>query len=488
MTRLIKNEFKKLFSKKLMYILFAISIGFVVLNNVMSSIDYNEIFNNEEFDKMEVKYLEEQLQDLDYTKIENNTLYIDIKSNLDLTKLMMEYKPDSWQYAYISSTDNNIYDIIYGINQNTYGFEKDSKKLEEYTKKYDEIKLKLNTDNWRAFAEERIKDYDEEIKYYKEIKSQIKDRKEIEQIEDTIKVEEISKQSLVWRLEKDVPYSNRDFLSNAIDSYEEAAKQIISLEKIENKTKDEENTYKECLKTEKTNLYYIENDIRISKMYTARDFMEDFNSNYGAFIIIFSVIVAGTIVSSEFQKGTIKLLLTRPYSRTKILFSKYIVSLVTIILFIVIFLLGQYIIGGIVFGFDSYNIPIVEYDFAKNTVVTIPAVPYALLKVATNLPMHILLTTLAFSLSTIFMNSAVSIALPILGNAVSEMFVYYVERIKILKYFVTSNWDLSVYLFGGEGIAEGLTLIKSVIICIIYLLIMIISFTIVFKRRDIKNV
>ena len=488
MTRLIKNEFKKLFSKKLMYILFAISIGFVVLNNVMSSIDYNEIFNNEEFDKMEVKYLEEQLQDLDYTKIENNTLYIDIKSNLDLTKLMMEHKPDSWQYAYISSTDNNIYDIIYGINQNTYGFEKDSKKLEEYTKKYDEIKLKLNTDNWRAFAEERIKDYDEEIKYYKEIKSQIKDKKEIEQIEDIIKVEEISKQSLVWRLEKDVPYSNRDFLSNAIDSYEEAAKQIISLEKIENKTKDEERSYKECKKTLNTNLYYIENNIRISKIYNARDLMEDFTSNYGAFITIFSVIVAGTIVSSEFQKGTIKLLLTRPYSRIKILFSKYIVSLISIIMFIIIFIIAQYIIGGIVFGFGSYNIPIVEYDFAKNTVITMPSILFALLQITTNLPQYILIATFAFSLSTIFMNSAVGVAIPILGTMVSDLFLVFAEKIKILKYFVTLNWDLSVYLFGGEGLVEGLTITKSLIICSIYLLIMIISFAVVFKRRDIKNV
>ena len=487
MNRLIKNEFKKLFSKKLMYILFIIAIGFVILNNVMSSIDYNEILNNEKFDKMQIDYYEQELANLDYRRPEDNSIYIDLKTSLDLTKLQMEYDYDSWQRNFIISANNDIYDTIWNINQNTYGLDKDEELLKEYTKKYDEIKSRLNSENWRIFLEEQLKESNNNISEYKKIYSDLKDKKQLEQLEDAIKQEEITKKVLEWRLEKGEPYGN-SFLSNAISSYENAARELVSLEKKENKTKDEENTYKECLKTEKTNLYYIENDIRISKMYTARDFMEDFNSNYGAFITIFSVIVAGTIVSSEFQKGTIKLLLTRPYSRTKILFSKYIVSLVTIILFIVIFLLGQYIIGGIVFGFDSYNIPIVEYDFAKNTVVTIPAVPYALLKVATNLPMHILLTTLAFSLSTIFMNSAVSIALPILGNAVSEMFVYYVERIKILKYFVTSNWDLSVYLFGGEGLVEGLTITKSLIICSIYLLIMIISFAVVFKRRDIKNV
>ena len=68
MNRLIKNEFKKLFTKKLMYILFIIAIGFVILNNVMSSIDYNEIFNNEEFDKMQISYYEQELESLDYKK------------------------------------------------------------------------------------------------------------------------------------------------------------------------------------------------------------------------------------------------------------------------------------------------------------------------------------------------------------------------------------------------------------------------------------
>ena len=77
------------------------------------------------------------------------------------------------------------------------------------------------------------------------------------------------------------------------------------------------------------------------------------------FILIFSVIVAGTIVSNEFQKGTIKLLLTRPYSRNKILLSKYIVSIISILIFIILFRhLSKNIYNG-----SIYNIR--QHYFAK---------------------------------------------------------------------------------------------------------------------------
>ncbi len=483
MSRLIKNEFKKLFSKKLMYILFLIAIGFIIINNVLSSLDFNAMFNDDEFEKMEIQYYETELEELDYKKVEDNTIYIDMKTSLDLMKLEQEFERNSWQRIYIDSVNSGIYDTLWSINQNTYGFDKNNEMLKEATKKYDEIKTRLHSGNWRAFLEDRIKSINEELDYYKELRSDMKDKKELEQLDYAVEEAKIEKQCLEWRLEKDVSYSN-GFLSNAIEVYQEASTQLISFEKNENRSQDEENSYRDCLRTVKINLYYIENNINEENNFI----MSGFTSNYGAFITIFSIIVAGTIVSGEFQKGTIKLLLTRPYSRTKILFAKYIVSLLTIIIFIALFILAQYIAGGIAFGFDNYKIPVVEYDFTKGEVVTMSVVSYALLTTLAIMPMYILLVTFAFCLGTLFMNSAIGIAIPILGNMVSELFTLFAEKIKILKYFVTVNWDLSVYLFGGNGVVKDLTFTKSLIICIVYLLIMVVCFTVVFKRRDIKNV
>ena len=51
------------------------------------------------------------------------------------------------------------------------------------------------------------------------------------------------------------------------------------------------------------------------------------------------------MTSEEFSSGTIKLLLIKPYKRTKIILSKYIVTLTMIciaIIFAILFELGKY--------------------------------------------------------------------------------------------------------------------------------------------------
>ena len=61
------------------------------------------------------------------------------------------------------------------------------------------------------------------------------------------------------------------------------------------------------------------------------------------------------------------------------------------------------------------------------------------------LPEYILLGTLAFSLSTIFTNSALAIIVSMVGylvsNTINSLAIYY--NVKWLKYFVTLNWDFT---------------------------------------------
>ena len=60
--------------------------------------------------------------------------------------------------------------------------------------------------------------------------------------------------------------------------------------------------------------------------------------------------IAGTIVSEEFNKGTIKLLLVKPYTRNKILLSKFITTLIMIVFVIIVTITMQILIGGVLFG------------------------------------------------------------------------------------------------------------------------------------------
>ena len=115
---------------------------------------------------------------------------------------------------------------------------------------------------------------------------------------------------------------------------------------------------------------------------------------------------------------------------------------------------------------------------------------YLGIQIFTQLPSIILLATLSFALSTIFTNSPVAIALPLLGYmgvaVINQIAIQY--NIGLLRYFVTLNWDFSQYLYGKMPLMEGLTPGFSGIICIIYFLIMIIPTFVIFKKKNIKNI
>ena len=70
------------------------------------------------------------------------------------------------------------------------------------------------------------------------------------------------------------------------------------------------------------NQYRIDNNISPYEEYSIWSFVRD-TSNIIQFVGMFSIIIAGGIVASEYNWGTIKLLLIRPIDRGKILVSKY---------------------------------------------------------------------------------------------------------------------------------------------------------------------
>lgn len=484
MSKLIKNEFKKIFGKKLIYILFILAIGFVTLINTSYNIDYS--MDEAEYLKAELSFLEEELNTLDYKLKEDNEYYIELKTQYDLIKLKLNYEPKSWQYIFIESNDA-IYNNLRSINENIYGFDKDDGKLQLAQFEFNNIKQKLDSGDWQGFIQNQLNNTKNEIAFYEDTLSTTKDKKVIEETKNVLESLKINEKALEWRLEKQIPYEY-SFLSNKIDAYENNAQTVLYLKDKENKTKEKETFYNESLKIMNESKYYVENNINIENEYDARYLLGNLMKEYGMFISIFSIIIAGTIVSNEFQKGTIKLLLTKPFSRAKILLAKYVVSIISIFIFIIIFGLLQYFIGGLVSGFDVFKTPMVNYDLNTNSIVTMSAFEYLMLNVLTSLPIYIFTSTLSFALSTIAMNSAIAIALPILLNMLSVTINLFVDRFKVLKYFITANWDLSIYLFGGSGLAEGLNMLTSLVISAIYIVIILAITFVVFNKKDIKNV
>ena len=157
---------------------------------------------------------------------------------------------------------------------------------------------------------------------------------------------------------------------------------------------------------------------------------------------------------------------------------------------ILVSVLMELVVGGIIFGLDSLSVPVLEYNFNTNQLETINILAYLGLQIFTQLPMLILLATLAFALSTIFTNSALAITISLLGymspNIINALVIQY--KVEFMKYFVTMNWDLKQYMFGALPSMEGMTMPFSIIISLIYLFIMLIPTFIIFKKKNIKNI
>ncbi|MCM3741310.1 ABC transporter permease [Oceanobacillus luteolus] len=231
------------------------------------------------------------------------------------------------------------------------------------------------------------------------------------------------------------------------------------------------------------NNYYLENDI-IPVSYGAWQFVME-NEMLLSLVSLFTIIVAAGILANEFRWGTIKLLLIRPISRTKILIAKY--SSVLLFSFITAFfvLFFSWIVGLILFGFDGMNPHIV---LEKNEGIEyVSVIGEILTGYGFSLINLLMMATFAFMISAIFRNSALAIGLAIfLMLAGNQIVFFFIER-DWAKYILFANTDLSQYVNGNTPLMEGMTLGFSVTMLVIYYVIFVALSWVFFTKRDVAG-
>ena len=478
MFNLIRSELKKITKKKVIYIMFFVTLAFMILINIVGKKFQSTSYVI--YDDESMNYYKEQLtpeleeSDPDY--------YADCKSMYDSYELAKKYDEDSWQRQVISQRIQPLLKIMY--------LEKSGETYNNARTKYDKDVEALEKNDWKYFVYQDLDETNLQILMIDESTSN-----QLESLKDT-------KQALEWRLEKNISYYNSD-LNSYLQCWLNARVSIRQYKDNKNPSQTEKVYHQQDVATEAIARYAIENGIdgtisnqgnsnlKYGLAYSAKSELFDAFSGYSLFIIILIIIVAGTIVSEEFNKGTIKLLLVRPYSRVKILLSKYITCLIVLICSIIFVALMQTVVGGIVYGFDSYKNPTVLYNYATNSLNVVSMTGTLAIMAVAILPKLILLMTLAFTLSTVITNTPVAIAIPLLGSMVesiiNQLAIMY-EKANFLKYFVTPNWDFSQYLYGALPQMKGITLGFSVCICLAYFIVMMALSIWNFKKKNIKNI
>ncbi len=482
MISLIQNELKKIFKKKSLLITLLVTLAFIILTNVIYKLDFENSYYD--YIEEEISFYGEQLKTLDPEK--DKDMYAQYKTELEVYQLVKKYDEKSWQAKIIQS---EMRSCISNINYYTYQ-EKSDSGLKIAKAKYNEYIKRLDTDDWRYFAEEEVKEKNTEIDELKAMQEKTTNKLEIKELQSQIRGYEISRQIATWRLEKDIPYGN-DYKNNCLNSYMVAMEDIRSYDFGETeKNYDSKKQYYKAQETAAINKYDIENETTVGDTSSAKGILLSTFDEYEIFLIVMFMMTAGVIVSEEFSKGTIKLLLIKPYKRSTILASKFITSIIVAIIVILLVLLMQFVVGGLIQGFDSFRNPTIIYDHTINNVKQINTIQYLAMQALGKAPMYILLMTLAFAFSTIFTNSALAITISLLGYMGSSVINMLALNLKLnwIKYFVTPNWNLTEYFWGGIPTFEGITLPFSIAIIVIYMVIMLVPTFIIFQKKNIKNI
>jgi len=237
--------------------------------------------------------------------------------------------------------------------------------------------------------------------------------------------------------------------------------------------------------------YYLDHDVNPAEP-GAPTFVRGFIENSTQlFLPLMMMVIAADIVSSEHSAGTIKLLLTRPVKRWKIILSKYLTLVLYVSLIILIFSLLSYLISGTVFGFGGWTAPVLT-GFAVeagqlNTagVQLLPQWQYILMELGLAWFVSLVVATLSFMLSVLVKSTAagmgIMLASLISGTILSNM----VASWESAKYLFMVNLGVINYLEGNAPPIEGMSLGFSLAVLAIWGgLALIASFT-VFVRQDV---
>lgn len=485
MINLVKNELIKIFHKKGIYVIAIITALFVGLTTFVTKLA--DSIGDYVLDDSYYSMLEENLKNYDLNNAEELNWYVSEKDQIDLYKVTKDYDSLSWQYYLI---ETNGYDYIDKMNRAQYIL-KDDTAYEEAKKELDIYLQSIKEHDWQYFVQKDKEESENKIKEYKSLlEDETIDDSERQGIEKQIEVEQITLDGYNYRLDKNIPYGY-DTASSLISEYVSAGTNYISLNK-------DEKTYisrgdlldkREVEKTFYVAKYKLDNDLYNAPYFNASDVLYQNAATPILFIVVAIVMIAGTIVSEEFNKGTIKQLLLRPYTRVKVLLSKYIATLIVFGLFILFYEVISFLFYGLTMNFQSYTMPIVEYSFVTHEVIEINLFGGVLLNLLSVLPVYILILTLAFFLGTIFSSGGVAITISFLVYLFGDLIngLISLTDYKVLRLFPTMCWNFNHFLYGNLPIDEYVTFYPSLIVVIVTFVILFGGAFIIFTHKDIKN-
>ncbi|KYD02665.1 ABC transporter permease subunit [Heyndrickxia sporothermodurans] len=237
--------------------------------------------------------------------------------------------------------------------------------------------------------------------------------------------------------------------------------------------------------------YYLDHNINPNAP-GAPTFMRVFIENaIGLLMPLLVMVIAADLVSSEASGGTIKLLLTRPVKRWKILLSKYIALLYSISFIVLCVAILAYLISGVVFGYSGWNMPMLTGFQTNNeelltaNVHLIPQWTYILMEFGLAWFVCVVVGSLTFMLSVLLRSTAAVMGIMLSALIAGAILVNMVSSWESAKYLFMVNLQLTNYINGSSPPIEGMTLTFSLLVLFVWLLVSLVISFVVFTKRDV---
>lgn len=239
--------------------------------------------------------------------------------------------------------------------------------------------------------------------------------------------------------------------------------------------------------------YYLDNDVNPNSpdgVTFTRGFMA---SAVTLFYPLLVLAIASDLVSGERSTGTIKMLLTRPVRRWKILLSKLIALTLYVSLIVLASAVLCYGISGAFFGYGGWNMPVFT-GFVLNgstldssNVHAVPQWEYMLMQAGLIWFSSLVVGILALMVSVLVRSTAASIVAMMAAIIAGTILAGLAASWQTAKYLFSVNLDLTNYLSGSPPPIEGMTLSFSLITLSVWAIAaLFVSFR-VFTKQDILN-
>ncbi|AZB42169.1 ABC transporter permease [Bacillus sp. FJAT-42376] len=237
--------------------------------------------------------------------------------------------------------------------------------------------------------------------------------------------------------------------------------------------------------------YYLDHDINPTAP-GAPTFMKTFAENSIDLLLpLMVMVIASDLVSSEHTNGTIKLLLTRPIKRWKILLSKYLTLLLAISFIVLSVGVLTYLVSGTALGYGGWNLPVLT-GFTVNggqldtsQVQMMSLWQYILMDFGLVWFVAVIVGTLTFALSSLMKSTASVMGVMLASLIAGAILANMVSAWDSAKYLFMVNLRLTDYISGMAPPINGMTLGFSMTVLTIWAAVALAVSFFFFTRKDV---